>query len=116
MQAGKAWRRSYRSPRMSNRLLICGRVPAHSFDRTEVEDYNVVTFEYQSKGERGDRAQTATSLAGSNVDLDKTCNLASRYRVRFTSCEALSAIVGNRTINDGAAINTFPCIEDQKKI
>lgn len=67
-------------------------------------------------GERGDRAQTANSLAGSDVELDKERNLASRDRVRFSSCETLSAIVGNRTVNNGAAINALPCIEDQKKI
>ena len=67
-------------------------------------------------GERGDRAQTANSLAGSDVELDKERNLASRDCVRFSSCETLSAIVGNRTVNNGAAINALPCIEDQKKI
>ena len=75
----------------------------------------MVSFECEGKA-RKDRAKTANSLAGSDVELDKERNLASRYRVRFSSCEALSAIVGNRTINNGAAINALPCIEDQKKI
>ncbi|GKS63139.1 hypothetical protein YTPLAS72_04430 [Nitrospira sp.] len=29
---------------MTNQLLICAKVPNPHFDRTEVEDYNVVTF------------------------------------------------------------------------
>lgn len=50
------------------------------------------------------------------MELDTERNLASCDCVRFSGCETLSAIVGNRTINNGAAINALPCIEDQKKI
>lgn len=57
-----------------------------------------------------------TLLAGSDVERDKEQNLASGYRARLSSCEAFSAIIGNRAINNGSAINTFPCVEDEKKI
>ncbi len=56
------------------------------------------------------------SLTGSDVGPDKGRNLASGYRTRFSSCEAFSSIVGNRAINNGATINAFPCVEDEKKI
>ena len=56
------------------------------------------------------------SLAGSHAELEKGRNLASGDRVRFSSREALSAIVGNRAVNNGSAINAFPCVEDEKKV
>ncbi|MBX3302090.1 MAG: hypothetical protein KF693_07735, partial [Nitrospira sp.] len=61
-----------------------------SFDRADLEDYNAVTFERESK----DRAQTANcSLAGSDAEPEKERNLASGDRVRFSGRQALSAIV-----------------------
>jgi hypothetical protein len=53
MQAGKGRTGSCRSPEMRNQLLNCGRGPSPHFDRTEVEDYNMVTFECQGKASEG---------------------------------------------------------------
>lgn len=53
---------------------------------------------------------------GSEVEPEKESNLASGYRVRISSCEAFSAIVGNCAVNNGSAINAFPCVEDEKKV
>ncbi len=53
MQVSKGRTESCRSPGMRNLLLLCGRVPNPYFDRTEVEDYNMVTFECQGKAREG---------------------------------------------------------------
>jgi hypothetical protein len=60
--------------------------------------------------------QPTVSLVGSDAEPEKERSLASGDRVRFSSREAFSAIVGNRAVDNGSAINAFPCIEDEKKI
>jgi len=34
----------------------------------------------------------------------------------FVRSQALSAIIGNRAVDNGAAVDTFPGIEDEKEI
>jgi hypothetical protein len=36
--------------------------------------------------------------------------------LRIASGQALAAIVGNGAINDRAAVNALPCVEDQKEV
>lgn len=48
---------------MTDQLLICAKVPNPDFDRTEVEDYNVVTFlECQGKVREGIALKRPTLL------------------------------------------------------
>ncbi|NGZ96106.1 MAG: hypothetical protein CV089_08260 [Nitrospira sp. WS110] len=47
---------------MRSQLLICGWVPNLHFDRTEVEDYNMVTFECQGKAREGIVRKRSTLL------------------------------------------------------
>ena len=45
--------------------------------------------------------------------------LGSRYWLKglsIMSDEALSSVVGNRTVNDGSAIQAFPGVEDQEEV
>jgi len=77
------------------------------------EYYNTVTI--MSAGRDGTGTITSP-LRGSDTEPDKERNLASRDRVRLSSCEALSAIVGNCAINNGSTIDAFPCIEDEKEV
>ncbi len=60
--------------------------------------------------------RSTVPLRGSDTEPDKERNLASRDCVRLSSCEALSAIVGNRAINNGSTIDAFPCVEDKKEV
>lgn len=46
----------------------------------------------------------------------KTAGLAGRHRLCFASGEALSAIGRNRSVNDGATVNAFPSVENEKEI
>ena len=34
----------------------------------------------------------------------------------FSGSQTLSAILGNRPVNNGSAIDAFPCVEDEKEI
>jgi hypothetical protein len=36
--------------------------------------------------------------------------------LRFAGSQALSTVVRNGAVNDGTAIDTFPCIEHEKEI
>lgn len=56
--------------------------------------------------------QTLSTCPGSEHEH----NLPSRDGLRFTGGEALSAVVRDCTVNNGAAIDTFPCIEHEKEI
>jgi hypothetical protein len=46
----------------------------------------------------------------------KATGLAGRNRLSFASGEALPTIGRNRAVNDGAAVDTFPGIKNQKEI
>ena len=46
----------------------------------------------------------------------KTAGLASRHRLRFASGQALSSISRNRSVDDGATVNAFPRVENEKEI
>lgn len=45
-----------------------------------------------------------------------TIGLPSGNGLRLPRCQALSAIVGDGAINDRAAIDTLPCVENEKEI
>ncbi len=34
----------------------------------------------------------------------------------FSGRQTLSAIAGNRAVNNGSAIDAFPCVEDEKEV
>jgi hypothetical protein len=38
--------------------------------------------------------------------------LASGYRLRFASCQTFSPVIGDRAVDDGPAIDTFPCVKN----
>jgi len=43
-------------------------------------------------------------------------NLARGSRLRFSSRQTLSTVVGNRAVDNGSTIDAFPCVEDEKEI
>jgi len=43
-------------------------------------------------------------------------NLARASGLRFSSRQTLSAVIGNRAVNNGSTIDAFPCVEDEKEI
>jgi hypothetical protein len=46
----------------------------------------------------------------------KTAGLAGRHRLRLASGKALSPIGRNRSVDDGATVNAFPRVENEKEI
>jgi len=46
----------------------------------------------------------------------KGVGLSSRHRLRFTRREALSTVGRNGPVDDGAAVDTFPGIKNEKEI
>jgi hypothetical protein len=42
--------------------------------------------------------------------------LTSRDGLRFAGSQALSAVVGDGAVNNGTAVDAFPCIEYEKEI
>ena len=38
------------------------------------------------------------------------------HRLRVTGREAFAAVIGNRAIDDGTAVDALPCVEDQKEV
>lgn len=43
-------------------------------------------------------------------------SLTSGDGLRLSSCKALASIIGDRPVNNRAAVNTFPCVENEEKI
>jgi hypothetical protein len=77
-----------------------------SFDRLLAEDYNAEDTspcEPQQALNKGPRSSTKY-------------NLPSRDGLRFASSQALSAVVRDSAVNNGTAVDAFPCIEHEKEI
>jgi hypothetical protein len=54
---------------------------------------------------------------GSNSESEKvSAFLTHSNGLGFSDGQTVSAIIGNRAINNGAAIDAFPCVEDEKEI
>jgi len=54
---------------------------------------------------------------GSNSESEKiSAFLARSNGLGFLDSQTVSSIIGNRAINNGAAIDAFPCVEDEKEI
>jgi len=87
-----------------------------SFDGLVDEDYEDYNADAFRAGLKNDLRATTHPRASSNTEPETESNLPSGYCVRFSSCKALSAIVGNRAVNNGATIDALPCVEDQKKV
>ncbi len=86
-----------------------------SFDRLLAEDYNaIIVLLCPVRGDMITLGSGRTSGFGaSSPDQD---DLPSRDSLGFAGSQALSTVVRDGAVDDGAAIDTFPCIEHEKKI
>ncbi len=85
------------------------------FDRLLREDYNVCASWL------GGRVPVISSdchggSAGSEVEPEGLIVLACPDSLRLAGSQTLSAIIGNGSVNNSAAIDAFPCIEYEKEV
>ena len=93
------------------------------FDAGHAADYNLLReCEGKARGpsgeDEGSRSVTPTLASGSASELltRDGRGLSWLSGLRIARREALPSVIGDRAIDDRAAIDAFPCIEDQKEI
>jgi len=86
-----------------------------SFDRLLAQDYNAIIVLSVRHG-RHDRLESQQALRQAGASSTTESKLPSRNGLRFARSQALSTVVRNGAVNNGTAIDTFPCIKHEKKI
>ena len=87
----------------------------YSFDRLPAEDYNAIVVSWYAREDAFHPASPSKPSLGTRR-LSTRYDLPSRDGLRFAGRETLSSVIGDGAINNGTAVNTFPCIEHEKKI
>ena len=59
---------------------------------------------------------TLTQEAVARIGFDKAYILPSRDGLRVACRKTFSSIIGDRAIDDRAAVDTLPCVENEKEI